>query len=107
LDHTGNDGAAISVTEGTVRQRRETQYAGQVQGVGFRFQTLRIARGYDVVGFVRNLPDGRVQLVAEGAKQDLDRFLAEVAESMSGYIRRCTSTTSAATGEFDAFVVRS
>jgi acylphosphatase len=77
-----------------------------VQGVGFRFQTVRIARRYEVAGFVRNLPDGRVQLVAEGGRSQLNQFLHDVAEALSGYIHHHTAETLAATGEFDGFVVR-
>ena len=68
-------------------QRRQVTYSGQVQGVGFRYTTRSIAEGYDVVGYVRNLPDGRVELVAEGTAGELDRFLGELAEQMAGMIR--------------------
>jgi acylphosphatase len=77
-----------------------------VQGVGFRFRTLAIARRHKVAGYVRNLPDGSVRIVAEGSRGELDRFLAEVAEAMSGYIRRCRTENSIAVGEFGGFVVR-
>ena len=43
-------------------------YSGRVQGVGFRYQTHRVAAGFEVTGTVRNLPNGRVELVAEGDK---------------------------------------
>ena len=66
LELSRSEAVVFSVTEAGPGQRRETHYSGQVQGVGFRFQTLRIARAYEVAGFVRNLPDGRVELVAEG-----------------------------------------
>ena len=46
---------------------RRVLYEGHVQGVGFRFATKNIARGFDVVGTVRNLPDGRVELEAASA----------------------------------------
>jgi acylphosphatase len=47
-------------------ERRTVFYSGLVQGVGFRYTTQRIAQQHAFAGFVRNLPDGRVQLVAEG-----------------------------------------
>lgn len=56
-------------------------YAGRVQGVGFRYSVKRIAAGYEVVGWVRNLPDGRVELQAEGERGEVDAFLAEIAAS--------------------------
>ena len=64
----------------------EVYYSGQVQGVGFRYTTQRIARRYEVVGFVANLPDGRVHLFAEGARPELQQFLREVGETLGPYI---------------------
>jgi len=68
-------------------QRRHVTYSGHVQGVGFRYTARSIARGYDVTGYVRNLPDGRVELVAAGSSDELDHFLGELAEQMSANIR--------------------
>ncbi len=67
-------------------QRRIVHFSGRVQGVGFRYTTDRVAANFRVAGFVRNLTDGRVELVAEGMPAELDRFLAAVAEAMSGNI---------------------
>jgi acylphosphatase len=62
-------------------------YSGRVQGVGFRATVRGIACGYDVIGMARNLPDGRVELVAEGARSELEAFLKAIAESeLSGFI---------------------
>jgi len=66
----------------------EVYFSGHVQGVGFRYKTLRIAREFDVSGFVRNLPDGRVELIAEGDKAEVSRFVGEVIDRMEGFIRR-------------------
>ena len=55
-------------------------YAGEVQGVGFRYTTRSLAQGYAVAGFVRNLDDGQVELVAEGEPAELDRFLEAVGQ---------------------------
>jgi acylphosphatase len=74
-----------------------------VQGVGFRFTTRRIAAGHPVRGYVKNLPDGRVELVAEGEPEALEAFLAEMADRMSGYIRGVTQESGPATGEFPDF----
>ena len=84
-------------------QRREVHYLGRVQGVGFRFTTHRIARNYDVTGFVRNLADGRVHLVVEGTTDELDRFLEDLAGQMSGYIQGVSVGTEPATGQFGDF----
>lgn len=86
--------------------RRQVTYSGQVQGVGFRYTTQTIARRHDVTGCVRNLPDGRVELVAEGTAAELDRFLAELAEQMSGHIRSVDCDRRPAIGEFADFAIR-
>jgi acylphosphatase len=57
-------------------------YRGQVQGVGFRRRTERIARSYPVAGYVRNLDDGSVELEVEGEPEAVERFLAAVAEEL-------------------------
>ena len=49
-------------------------YAGRVQGVGFRYTVRAVANGFEVTGMVRNLPDGRVELAAEGAGDELEAF---------------------------------
>ena len=56
-------------------QQREIHYAGRVQGVGFRYTVRSLAARFDVTGFVRNLPDGRVHLVVEGDARRNRRFL--------------------------------
>jgi acylphosphatase len=56
-------------------------YSGKVQGVGFRYSVKSAASGYDVTGTIRNLPDGRVELLAEGQKEELDAFRAGIRES--------------------------
>jgi len=50
--------------------------SGVVQGVGFRYYTLRIANDCGVFGFVRNLRDGRVEAYAEGKKENLQQFVS-------------------------------
>jgi acylphosphatase len=63
-------------------------YGGDVQGVGFRATAVSVARHHPLVrGWVRNLPDGRVELLADGPAESVGAFLAEVRESMAGYIR--------------------
>ena len=63
-------------------------FSGHVQGVGFRYSVLQIAREFDVAGFVSNLADGRVQLEVEGAERDIGAFVEAVQEKMHGYIRK-------------------
>ena len=81
-------------------------YSGRVQGVGFRYTARSIARGYPVTGFVSNLPDGRVELVVEGERPQLDAFLAEVRDRFFSQIRDERSDTQAASGEFSDFEIR-
>ena len=90
----------------TASERREVFYSGRVQGVGFRYTTRSIATGFAVTGYVRNLPDGRVQLVVEGAPEVTDCFLAALATEMARNIVGAESRTSTATGEFDRFDIR-
>lgn len=61
-------------------------YSGQVQGVGFRASAAGIARRYAVAGWVRNLPDRRVELLAEGEPAEVEAFLADVRTRMAEYI---------------------
>lgn len=88
------------------QQRREVLYLGMVQGIGFRYTTRRIAARFTVTGYVRNLSDGRVRLVAEGPADQIDRFLAAVATEMGHYIDEARQVTLPTTGEFRAFEIR-
>ncbi len=87
-------------------ERRSAHFSGHVQGVGFRYTARSVARRYAVAGFVQNLPDGRVVLVAEGECFELDRFLNDLGETMQGYIRGRQVESGLATGEFNGFEVR-
>ncbi len=87
-------------------QRRELRYEGRVQGVGFRFTVQAVARRYEVTGYVRNMPDGSVQLVAEGTPSQLDLFLDDVAETLGRFIEHSLRTVGTATGEFGGFGIR-
>jgi acylphosphatase len=70
------------------RQRLQVFYAGQVQGVGFRYTVRQVAQGFEVTGLVRNLLDGRVELVAEGPRDELEAFRAAIRDSgLDAHIR--------------------
>jgi acylphosphatase len=68
-------------------ERRTVLYQGRVQGVGFRATTKRIATAFQVGGSVQNLPDGSVQVIAEGEIAEVSRFLDAIAREFKGYIR--------------------
>ena len=88
------------------RCRMTIWYAGRVQGVGFRVTTCRVATGYEVTGVVLNLPDGRVQLVAEGERQELDAFREGIRDSgLGGFIRDEQVDWSEASGEYRGFEI--
>ncbi len=81
----------IGHTENMWRMKKfriETWFEGRVQGVGFRFKTSRIATGFDVAGYVENLDDGRVHLVAAGQEGEVRAFVAEVLKVMDCFVKR-------------------
>jgi acylphosphatase len=81
-------------------------YSGNVQGVGFRYTVKSAAAGFDVTGLVRNLPDGRVELVAEGVKDELEAFRQSIRESgLDHFIRKEEVSWSDAAGEFREFEI--
>jgi acylphosphatase len=57
---------------------RRVIFEGRVQGVGFRYTVKDLARGFDVCGWVKNLPDGNVELQVMAAADELDAFLHEI-----------------------------
>ena len=97
-------GTMIYMADG-FRVRCEVHYSGRVQGVGFRYNACRIARGFDVTGIVRNLPSGSVHLVAEGVRGEVEKFLAAVGDSMAGNIRHAETAERPATGEYESFEI--
>jgi len=87
-------------------QRRQVYYSGRVQGVGFRYTACSIARKFAVSGYVKNLPDGRVELVAEGKREEIRAMLSAIQAEMGRYIHDVCETPSKATGRFSSFNVR-
>jgi acylphosphatase len=87
-------------------ERREILYSGHVQGVGFRFTAHGVAARFDVSGWVKNLPDGRVKVVVEGASAELDQFQQALAEAMAGHIDHVESETETARGDIVGFEIR-
>ena len=89
---------------GEVRAR--VVFRGTVQGVGFRYTARRLAAGSPTRGFVRNLLDGTVELVAEGPRREVASLIEAVERTMAGYISAADVTWSEAVGEFEGFEVR-
>ncbi len=84
---------------------KRVRYTGRVQGVGFRYTTQRLAEGFPVSGYVRNLPGGDVELVAEGEADQVEAFLAAVARKMASYIEASTVQDEPA-GGYKGFRIR-
>ena len=71
---------------------RRLFYIGHVQGVGFRYAVKQIAAGYDVSGWVRNLPDGRVEVFIQGLPDELSAMTEEISRShLNGFIKSVES----------------
>ena len=77
-----------------------------MQGVGFRYTVQNLALQYDVRGYVRNLPDGRVELVIERPDMEMDHLVDAIGERMSRYIERVDRHDLPATGEFQQFCIK-
>jgi acylphosphatase len=62
-------------------------FVGRVQGVGFRFTAFNIANRHEITGYVRNLPDNSVEMLAQGPADAIDDCIQDIKESFGGYIR--------------------
>lgn len=68
---------------------RHVFFEGRVQGVGFRWTVKNLARGHEVTGWVKNLPDGRVEMQASGETDEVDAFIEAIEESeLKAHIRK-------------------
>ena len=79
-------------------------FHGQVQGVGFRYKTLRLSASYKVSGYVKNLPTGAVEVVAQGEEEEVLPFLAEIRKQMGSFIHR-EEEFSLPSGDFEEFCI--
>lgn len=80
-------------------------FEGHVQGVGFRYQTVSVAKGFEVSGYVKNLSDGRVQLYAEGEEMEVTDFQKEVESELKDYIRESEIRTEFGTRSCQNFLI--
>ena len=90
-----------------MKKRVHVFYSGRVQGVGFRLTAEEIAQRLAIVGWVKNLRDGRVELVAEAEEAVLEQCLEAIrTSSMKNFIERAEIVWSNASDTFDEFVIR-
>ncbi|MHB8523046.1 MAG: acylphosphatase [Limisphaerales bacterium] len=88
------------------RHRLHVLYSGRVQGVGFRYTVKALVPGYEVTGTIGNLPDGRVELIAEGSREELEAFLQAIRESgLERFIQHAQTDWGDATGELRGFEI--
>jgi len=88
------------------RRRMQILYSGQVQGVGFRYTVRSVAAGFEVTGSVRNLVSGAVELIAEGARDELEAFRQAIRESgLEHFIRQEEVSWHEASNEFRGFEI--
>jgi acylphosphatase len=81
-------------------------YSGSVQGVGFRYTVKSVANGYEVTGTIRNLPDGRVELFAEGVKDELEAFRRGIRDAgLDHFIHKEDVSWSESKNEFRGFEI--
>ena len=88
-----------------MRKRLHIYYSGLVQGVGFRYAAERIAESLGLVGWVRNLEDGRVEVMCEGPEKALKDFAGKIEDAFSGYIRDADIEWLNPSQEFDDFQI--
>ena len=74
--------------------------------MGFRYTARQIAQRFTLGGYVKNLSDGRVELVVEGDPEEIDRFLAAIDQAMAGYIRDREIQAQPAEGLDPGFAIR-
>ncbi|MFH1391900.1 MAG: acylphosphatase [Candidatus Diapherotrites archaeon] len=88
-------------------ERIEILVSGRVQGVSFRAFALQIASSLGLKGFVKNLADGSVEVVAEGKKEKIEKFLTELKKGPPlSHIENIAVNKSKAIKEFSSFEIR-
>lgn len=93
-------------TDISVTHRAHVHYSGRVQGVGFRYTAERLALDLGLVGFVKNLPDGRVELVCEGTREKIELLLQGIRQSgLDRHVRKTECLWEPPTRQFTDFTV--
>ncbi|MGE9294382.1 MAG: acylphosphatase [Puniceicoccales bacterium] len=83
----------------------DVHFSGHVQGVGFRYSTLQVAKEFAVVGEVKNLADGRVYVRAEGKRKEVEGFVEEVQRTLRSYIRDTEMKTETCQTSYRGFTI--
>ena len=87
-------------------ERLQVLFSGHVQGIGFRYTVKQTALGFEVTGWVKNLADGRVELLVVGEREELEAFQAAIPEAgLRRFIRETQAEWSNGTGEFLGFEI--
>ncbi len=86
--------------------RKTCYFSGSVQGVGFRYTAQNVAQQRNVRGYVKNLPDGRVELVLEGPDDEMDIVVEGIRERLVSFIDKIDFSMLPATGEFGRFSIK-
>jgi acylphosphatase len=94
-DSTNSTNTAKAASE---IERRTIHFSGTVQGVGFRNTTVELSSGMQLAGTVRNLADGRVELIVEGTPTDIEKLVTRLRERFGSFIRNLEQTTSTPQG---------
>ena len=89
-----------------MNKRLHLYYSGSVHGVGFRYTAERIALSLNITGWVKNLEDGRVEVVCEGEAAPLNKFLDKIKDIFGAYIKDASVEPQKATGEFESFDIK-
>ena len=86
--------------------RIHVYFTGHVQGIGFRYSVKQLTLEFEVTGWVKNLPDGRVEMLAEGEHSELEAFQAAIPDAgLRRFIHKTDSDWSQGTGEFKGFEI--
>jgi len=81
------------------------EYRGEVQGVGFRYTARSLAHSYAIVGAVKNMSDGSVEIEAEGEEREILDFLKALEQRLGGHVVERTLRWGEATGEWQGFTI--
>lgn len=80
-------------------------FSGHVQGVGFRYSTSQLAKGFEVTGYVKNLTDGRVELEIEGEESECRQLVSTIEDELDAYVRKTEMTHGRRPRQFTTFKI--